>query len=313
MRKRKGSRERIEIVARLASAKVLLASCLVLFSLFSFLGSSARQALPVGTALGSVDVSRLELDQGLEGAGRDDAGLYYTAYRVVRGDTLSDIAFAHDVSLDTVISFNDITNARSLQPGRILKIPNMSGILYSPAPGDTATSVAQANGVSPDRVIEANGLMKLELEAGRKIFLPDARLASFKLREISGDVFRWPAKAWITSWYGWRNDPFTGERRFHNGLDIGVDSGTPVLAPMEGTVAETGYSSGAGNYVYLVHHSGWSSLFGHLQTILVKRGQRVVVGTRLGLSGNTGYSTGPHLHFSVFKNGRSANPANFLH
>jgi murein DD-endopeptidase MepM/ murein hydrolase activator NlpD len=303
----------MEPIARIASAKVLLSSCLVLFSLFSFLGSSAHQAVPVGTALGSVDVSRLELDPGLDGDGRDDAGLYYTAYRVERGDTLSGIASAHDVSLDTVISFNDITNARSLQPGRILKIPNMSGILYSASAGDTAVSVAASNSVSADRIVEANGLMKLGFEAGRKVFLPDARMASFKLREISGDVFRWPASAWITSWYGWRNDPFTGQRRFHNGLDIGVDSGTPVLAPMEGTVAETGYSSGSGNYVYLVHHSGWSSLFGHLQTISVTRGQRVVVGTRLGFSGNTGYSTGPHLHFSVFKNGRSANPANFLH
>jgi murein DD-endopeptidase MepM/ murein hydrolase activator NlpD len=211
------------------------------------------------------------------------------------------------------VSFNGIRNARSLQPGALLKIPSMSGILYSAKAGDSASSVAAANGVSPDRVIEANGLMSDSLEAGRRVFLPDAKLASFTLREISGDLFSWPARAWISDWYGWRKDPFSGARSFHTGIDIGVDMGTPVRAAMEGSVSEVGYNSSFGNYVIIYHHAGWMTLYGHLQTVSVKQGQRIASGQRIAYSGNTGYSTGPHLHFSVYKNGRTVNPYNVLH
>ncbi|HTX73800.1 MAG TPA: M23 family metallopeptidase, partial [Rectinemataceae bacterium] len=198
-------------------------------------------------------------------------------------------------------------------PGQKLKIPSMAGILYTAKQGDTAETVAAANKISADRIIEVNRLMQETLEPGTTYFLPDARLASFKLREISGDLFRWPARGWITSYYGWRSDPFTGTRSFHNGLDIGVDVGTPVLAAMDGVVAETGYSSISGNYILVAHHAGWSSFYCHLSKILVKDGERVGLGERIALSGNTGYTTGPHLHFSVFKNGRSVNPYNVLH
>ena len=263
-------------------------------------------------ALGSASNSSVLSSDSSATAGRD-RGLYFTAYRVARGDTLSDIAEAFNVTLDTVVSFNGIRNARSLQPGSLLKIPSMSGIVYTAKAGDSASSVASANGVSVDRVIEANGLLSSSLEAGSRIFLPDAKLASFTLREISGDLFNWPARGWISSWYGWRSDPFTGSRTFHNGIDIGVDTGTPVRAAMEGAVSETGYNSSYGNYIILYHHAGWMTLYGHLQAISVREGQPIAAGQRIAYSGNTGYSTGPHLHFSVFKNGRTVNPYNVLH
>jgi murein DD-endopeptidase MepM/ murein hydrolase activator NlpD len=242
-----------------------------------------------------------------------DRGLYYSAYKVARGDTLSDIADEFNITLDTVVSFNGIKSARTLQPGKILKIPSMSGILYTVKAGDSASSIAAANGISADRIIEANALGSGSLKAGRHVFLPDAKLASFTLREISGDLFIWPARAWISDWYGWRKDPFSGSRSFHTGIDIGVDSGTPVRAAMDGTVSEVGYNSSFGNYILIYHHAGWMSLYGHLQSTAVKSGQRVAQGQRIAYSGNTGYSTGPHLHFSVFKNGRTVNPFNVLH
>jgi murein DD-endopeptidase MepM/ murein hydrolase activator NlpD len=276
-------------------------------------GSSFKPLQPNSTSLGSMDITRPNLTEVTAVDARDDRGLYYIAYPVVKGDTVSEIADRFNVSLDTVISLNDIQAARSLQPRQILKIPSMAGILYTAKEGDTPTSVATTNKISTDRIIEANNLMKDELVPGRTYFLPDARLASFKLREISGDLFRWPVRGWITSWYGYRSDPFSGVRGFHNGLDIGVDSGTPVLAAMEGVVAETGYSAMSGNYILIAHHSGWSSFYGHMTSFSVKAGDRVVSGTRIGYSGNTGYTTGPHLHFSVFKNGRSVNPSNVLH
>jgi murein DD-endopeptidase MepM/ murein hydrolase activator NlpD len=244
---------------------------------------------------------------------RGSRGLFYSAYKVVKGDTLSAIAEAYNVTLDTVVSFNGIKNARALQPGTLLKIPSMAGILYTAKAGDTAESIAAANNISTDRIVEANALDSSAVKAGASLFLPDAKLPSFSLKEISGDLFKWPIRSYITSWYGWRKDPFTGVRSFHNGLDIGTPMGTSVKAAMDGTVADTGYSSAFGNYIILRHHAGWQSLYGHLKTISVKEGQRVAAGERIGYSGNSGYSTGPHLHFTVLKNGRTVNPNNVLH
>ncbi|MGO8692939.1 MAG: peptidoglycan DD-metalloendopeptidase family protein [Rectinemataceae bacterium] len=290
---------------------------MILFALactFALAGSSLRlsqASLPA--SVGSMDTSFDPNGTSLVPPPKDDRGLYYTTYQVQKGDTTSQIAEQYNVTLDTVISCNDIKQARGLRPGQVLRIPSMAGILYTAKAGDTAQSVAEANKISADRVIEINGLMTESLEAGKVYFLPDARLASFKLREISGDLFHWPARGWITSYYGWRNDPFTDMRSFHNGLDIGVDVGTPIQAAMDGIVADTGYSSISGNYVLIAHHGGWSSFYCHLSRILVGGGERVRVGDRIGLSGNTGYTTGPHVHFSVFKDGRSVNPLNVLH
>jgi murein DD-endopeptidase MepM/ murein hydrolase activator NlpD len=312
------------LLRRFSNKEAVAVSIFALGSMLLLFGSASALPLSAATARdgsreGGMASGRGEkamgslLADGLADEGRVDRGLCFTAYMVQRGDTLSGIADDFNVSLDTVVSFNGVKNARTLQPGKILKIPSMSGILYATKAGDSATAVAAAHGISADRVIETNGLMSDALEPGRSLFLPDAKLASFTLREISGDLFAWPARGWISSWYGWRSDPFTGARVFHNGVDIGVDMGTPVLAAMDGIVAETGYSSGFGNYVVLSHHAGWQSLYGHLRTVSVKDGQRVATGQRIAYSGNTGYSTGPHLHFSVFKNGRTVNPFNVLH
>lgn len=326
---------RLELARRFGNRKTATLAGLFLFTLIFLLGSSpssriASSSLSLAPAADPGPASKSpspnlpsaggmpsgggasELAQDSSSAG-GDRGLYFSAYRVASGDTLSDIAESFNVTLDTVVSFNGIKNARTLQPGSLLKIPSMSGIMYTARPGDSASSVAAANGVSADRIIEVNGLLSPSLESGSRLFLPDAKLASFTLREISGDLFKWPARGWISSWYGWRSDPFTGSRTFHNGIDIGVDTGTPVRAAMEGSVSETGYNSSFGNYVILYHHAGWMTLYGHLQTISVREGQRIAAGQRIAYSGNTGYSTGPHLHFTVFKNGRTMNPYNVLH
>jgi murein DD-endopeptidase MepM/ murein hydrolase activator NlpD len=303
-------KELIELVSSRRGFSVLL---LVTASLFCILGSPVRP--PSAPALGGMDLRLLDLpaSQAPGTASGEDRGLFYSAYVVRPGDTLSAIAERYDISLDTIVSVNAVKNARSLQPGQILKVPSMSGVLYVAKAGDTVSKVAAENQVSEERLVEANGLMSAELRAGRILFLPDARLASFALREISGDLFRMPVRGgYFTSYFGYRSDPFSGARGFHNGLDIGVDSGTPVYAGMDGIVSETGYSTMSGNYVLLAHHSGWSSFYGHLKSVSVTGRQRVTAVTRIGYSGNTGYTTGPHLHFSVFKYGRALNPRNYL-
>jgi len=285
-----------------------LASLLVFIALFP--GSALR---PVSAPSSSMGGASFPVSVEARPAEQSDRGLFYSVYKVAKGDTIGDISESHGITTDSIISFNDIRNARGLQPGTLLKVPSQSGILYDVREGDSLEGLAKDYGISSDSIVEANGLMTPVLAAGRSLFLPDARLPSFKLREINGDLFRWPVAGDISSRYGWRSDPFGSGRTFHNGLDIATWQGRAVRAAMEGRVSDTGYSPAFGNYILIAHHSGYASFYGHLSAISVKSGQAVALGQTIGAVGNTGYSTGPHLHFTVFKYGSTVNPANLLH
>jgi murein DD-endopeptidase MepM/ murein hydrolase activator NlpD len=304
--------ERGELIVRVATLKNLFMVIAVLAATMVFFGSPARFSAPAEDSMGGLGAA-IAQDTKTDVSSDDDRGLYYSVYQVSSGDTVGVIADKFDITIDSVVSFNNIQNTRALHPGQLLKIPNMAGVLYTAKSGDTVDSVADGFGISPKGIIEANNLMKTDLSAGKIVFLPDARLPSMRLREINGDLFMWPVRGYISSRFGWRDDPFTGARTYHTGLDIAIGFGTPIVAAMEGRVAETGYSSSFGNYILISHHSGWQSFYGHLSAIRVKEGQWVNIGERIGNVGNSGYSTGPHLHFTVYKSGRLMNPAVVLH
>ncbi len=295
---------------------IALGSSTLLF-IAIFTGSAPKEASATIPAMGGAAFPATEKLPGQKGPistqAPEDRGLYYSVYKVAKGDTIGAIADQAGITTDSIVSFNDIKNTRTIQPGILLRVPSQAGILYTVKAGDTIDSVAAAYSISGDAIIDANGLLSATLDPGTPIFLPDARLPSFKLREINGDLFRWPVNGEISSRYGWRTDPFTGLRGFHNGLDIAAWMGSPIRAAMEGRVADTGYSPSFGNYILIAHHSGYASFYGHLSVIKVRPGQAVALGQVIGLVGNTGYSTGPHLHFTVFKNGTTVNPANLLH
>ena len=122
----------------------------------------------------------------------------------------------------------------------------------------------------------------------------------------------WPTKGWLTSYFGMRNLPEMGTRRIHEGLDIAANTGTLVTATADGIVARVEYSAGYGKTVILDHGYGYRTLFAHNSRILVSSGQRVVRGDRIAEVGNTGRSTGPHLHYEVQLNGVPIDPRKFL-
>lgn len=121
-----------------------------------------------------------------------------------------------------------------------------------------------------------------------------------------------PAEGWISSPFGYRRDPFTGKRRFHEGLDISNRAGTPVIAPADGIVVFTGREGGYGNLITISHGYGISTRYGHLKKIFVKPGQKVQRGDIIGEMGSTGRSTGPHLHYEVRIYGKPVNPINYI-
>ncbi len=122
----------------------------------------------------------------------------------------------------------------------------------------------------------------------------------------------WPVSGRISSPYGYREHPKTGLREFHSGMDIATDPGTPVKATADGIVSFAGWSGGSGNLVALEHGDGFSTYYAHNRLVVVKAGQKVKRGDILSYVGSTGNSTGPHLHYEVWKEGKSLNPSAYL-
>lgn len=115
----------------------------------------------------------------------------------------------------------------------------------------------------------------------------------------------------MASGYGYRRDPIYGTSRFHEGMDFSADIGTPVYATGDGTVAAAGWESGYGNSIDINHGFNYLTRYAHLSEILVKPGQQVKRGDLIGKVGNTGKSTGPHLHYEVRLHGVPQNPVNY--
>jgi len=122
----------------------------------------------------------------------------------------------------------------------------------------------------------------------------------------------WPSTGWLSSMMGHRVDPITGADDFHAGLDIAGERGQPVYATAAGTVTHTGFQGGYGNLIVLDHGFGLETRYGHLLNYGVKEGAKVKRGDLIGHVGNTGRSTGYHLHYEVLANGKLLNPLQFL-
>jgi LysM repeat protein len=249
--------------------------------------------------------------------------LSFTSYTVKPGDNIWTLC-SHVFGLNrgTIFSVNGIKEAKALQIGEVLHVPNQDGLYYTVKKGDTLDGIVKrfsgdGDDVSIKDISNANELFASVIIPGQRLFIPGATMDDLMERGITGDIFYWPVPSHhITSPYGRRRNPFTRTGyEFHAGIDIRAPMGTPVRAPMAGRVVETGSAIGHsyrsriyGNYVVIRHNSEYTTLYGHLSRILVRVGQHVNVGTLIGKSGMTGRANGPHLHFTVYKNGRTVNP-----
>jgi len=237
----------------------------------------------------------------------------WQTYKVKKGDTVSKLAVAYSVSMDAIIASNGITNARALREGEVLRIPNMDGIPYTVKGGDTLSAISKSMGVPLEAILDANDIRDDKINAGMSLFIPGARMKKDDLKMALGELFMYPLKgSRLSSPFGWRNDPFTGVRSYHAAVDLAAPMGTAVKAAMDGKVAALGYNATYGNYIILSHSGGFQTMYAHLNSTSVKKGDQVSQGFQIGAVGTTGYSTGPHLHFALFKNGRAVNPLDFL-
>lgn len=133
------------------------------------------------------------------------------------------------------------------------------------------------------------------------------------LGSYSGGSMVWPTPStrYVTSVYGWRTHPVLGNRRFHNGIDIGAAQGANILAANSGTVIFSGVNGGYGNCLIIDHGGGIKTLYGHCSKLLVSNGEKVSAGQLIAYVGSTGLSTGPHLHYEIYVNGSTVDPMSY--
>jgi murein DD-endopeptidase MepM/ murein hydrolase activator NlpD len=252
-------------------------------------------------------------------------------YKVRAGDTLTGIANRFDVSMMTIWWANNLKRKDDLKVGQTLIIPPTSGLVVTVKEGDTLDAIAKTNRVSKHEIFEFNGLEDEVLVAGQVLVLPGARGEAIKVPKpkpvarstsragggrvtgtpvrYTGGAFRWPVPGGRIVQY------------FHYGhyaLDISGDYGDPVLAAAGGTVTFAGWKSNGGGYqVWIAHGSGLYTTYNHMSGVSVGRGAHVGKGQRVGRIGCSGWCTGPHLHFEVWKGpiwngGVRVNPLNYL-
>jgi murein DD-endopeptidase MepM/ murein hydrolase activator NlpD len=176
-------------------------------------------------------------------------------------------------------------------------------------PSDTFDMIVEPGAAGAGRLlyaaIERDGRARLELlRWGDQDHLYDAAQAP---RTVAS--FAAPVVGRVTSPFGWRRHPLLGYVRMHDGVDIGAKYGSPVLATADAIVAAAGWRGGYGNYVRLTHGGGIGSGYGHLSRIAVSAGMQVRRGEVIGFVGSTGLSTGPHLHYELYRDGRPVDPA----
>jgi LysM repeat protein len=240
---------------------------------------------------------------------------HVSTYRAKSGDSLWTIAKENGPYFYTLLSVNRLKKANEISIGQELKLPNQCGILHTVHKGETLEDIALKYDVSIRKIIRVNRILDPnKIKQGSDLFVPEARVSHAFSRELlrnSGvpPQFAWPCrKSQPSSGFGYRKDPFTGRRSFHSGADFAPGYGASVYASMGGIVTYAGWMGGYGKLIVIQHSKAYSTRYGHLSRILVKKGKRVRQRQRIGYIGNTGRSTGAHLHFEIRENGKPINP-----
>ena len=227
-------------------------------------------------------------------------------HKVRSGETLWDIAHKHDLNIDSLIGANNISNMNSIKPGQEFKILPVKGIIYRVSPGESVGSIARKFEIKEETIMKDNNIEDASgLKIDQKLILRGAK-PEFSYQDRLDQKFMYPINTRITSYYG----PRWG--RIHEGLDFAAPMGSPIRAVSSGRVVYSGWATGYGYVVIVEHQKGLRTLYAHNSKLLVSVGESVGKGEVISRSGNTGNSTGPHLHFEVQVNGRPENPLNYI-
>lgn len=275
-----------------------------------------------------VDNSALETAQGIGGTAKEVQEKHsndkISVYTVHNGDTLGEIASMFNVSPNTILWANDLKSSKDIHPGDQLIILPISGVQYTVKKGDTLNSIAKATGGDVNDIISFNDLEDDYVpKVGDTIIIPDGETATPSTpapsKSTGGKTSGGTSGSKYSNLIGYFIRPTSGIKtqglhgKYRTAVDFGAPIGTPVKASAAGTVLIAkmgGYNGGYGNYIVIQHSNGVQTLYGHLSAINVSVGAHVNQGDLIGAVGNTGNSTGSHLHFELWGGVRSWNTFN---
>lgn len=228
-------------------------------------------------------------------------------YRVSKGTSLATLAAQAGLDTDTLSTLNGFTEPRLLAPEEFVYIPDMVGIFLRDKPKTDLEKMLLKN---REKEKKFSLVLREDKKQENLSFYPRSAFSQKERRIFLGEeVFLPPLKTlFTTSKYGYRIHPITGKWKKHTGIDYRAAMDSKVFASRAGKVLEAGREPGYGNMIMLGHRHTYETVYGHLDKILVKKNDTVEEGQVIGYSGNTGISTGPHLHFEIRKNGKSVDP-----
>jgi len=242
-----------------------------------------------------------------------EAAEYLTIYQYTPRDE-EDIFFLAarcNIPYSSLASLNRFNNPLSLERGKSVLLPSCPGIYI---PENIRTDLEKLTGAAR---LSSQESVKIKINMAGITetfnFFPGADYSPSERAFFLNSGFRFPLKFFrVTSDFGMRANPVTGNVGMHQGVDLAAPEGTEVFAAADGVVTYTGYDPVYGNYVVISHSERWTSLYGHLQIIETVLRTNVKSGSLIGRVGSTGQSTGPHLHFELRQDGKPLNPAGKL-
>jgi LysM repeat protein len=232
------------------------------------------------------------------------------------GETVADIATALGVTVANLLASNRLFGGEQLQPNQVLHASD-EGIVHIIQPGQTLSDIGRSYVIPVETLSDANDLTdRSMIFAGDRILIPGVTTSfwnnTVRLSRGVPSQFIWPLEGEVVSQFGWRIHPVLGNRHHHEGIDIDVPEGTTVYASAGGEVFFYGDQPGYGNVLIIEHKDGFYSLYGHLAGSSVFAGQYVEMGQPVAQSGNTGISSGPHLHFELRNREYPIDPERYL-
>lgn len=235
---------------------------------------------------------------------------FYT-YRLKEKENFWIVLSKCSLDMDTLMSVNNLTSPYQVGPGSVLYIPNMRGIIVQGKDQERVKRILLEEKIDTRYLKTVNRTATLDKKF---IFIPCGKVSKLERSLFLGTAFLSPLSGGKkTSEFGTRRDPFNSKRReFHKGIDVACSIGTEIRASRNGRIIFCGWEEGYGNLVIIEHEFGYQSYYGHLNKFKVRVGDVVTTSQVIALSGNTGRSTGPHLHFEIRKNGQSLNPGTFI-
>jgi len=258
---------------------------------------------------------------------KKDKRWHLSEHVIKKGENLWKIAKQYDTNHRYIIMINNIDEPKKLLPGKVIQVPNRQGIEYNIKKGDTVYRISSQFNIEKEKILSHNDIKNGTIYYGNELFIPDAKYPVRKPENANPVAkqnqnketvhnrvmaFAWPVKGRITSSFGKRTDPFTKKKKFHCGIDISCNEGTPVKASYDGRVIYSDWKDGYGKVVIIKHDKGYITVYAHNRENIVNVGDEVKKGTVVAYSGMTGAVTGAHLHYEIRKYLAPLNPMKLL-